>query len=468
MEYNKRDNTILNNLLRNNVTKDESEKKDFDNTKLLFNECVEISAENKIWVNNYIQKAIENKRDKTRKGWGFNRVRYTILKTICLNIFPNKDLKDLTTKDIENLNYGLLSDELLKEDQTKYSESYKARITKQLMESFKFNLGRNKEKFNELFINEFGNKILSTTFPSRKDKLILNNTQIIELITNPKVPLRFAFWFACNFDGGFRPVEFSQINYVDITTIKSDDGKITKHLFKVKEGKNGKSRVVPLTMFPDIIEEYLEGYKKLDFFDKDKSIFPYKEQYLNKIIKKYTKEILKLPNYNEFVNYTLRRSSATHYALYICQNPIKLYSRYGWVMNSPEAQEYVQLATSNLDDDEEQTRVFNSKIYNEDLENRQKELSKELENTKKELKTQNDIFQKQLDNIITELSMNNIVQKGQKEFLKKVDNNEITYEDMKNAKIYDSKNISEIPPEMLSDLMSQINKEKINLGKKYK
>ncbi|MFP4402342.1 MAG: tyrosine-type recombinase/integrase [Candidatus Nanoarchaeia archaeon] len=353
----------------------ESEKKQYERARDLFNNHPLISDNNKEFVNTYIKNARKNKKDRNRKGWMHYRTSYNIMKLICLKIFPNRDLMTLTQEDISDLSDKLEEDLIKKNNGNNYSTTYKAKISKHLIDSFKFNNPKERQKYDDLFINDFGKKILNTTYEKRKDKKILSYEQVHKLVENKNLDIRWAFWFSIMFDGGFRPIELFEAKVSDLVFQDEDDKK--KYIFHVRESKNGKPRTVSLVMFPDIISSYLELLKKNSNFSENMKLFDYSEQYLNRVTKNCLRDYLELENYKDFSSYSLRRSSATYYALHVAKNPMKIYARFGWIEGSSEASEYIQLSTANLDEDDEVIREVNSSLNTKRLENEFKELKKE-------------------------------------------------------------------------------------------
>lgn len=143
--------------------KEEAYRKKFEKSKELFNNSTEISQVNKDYVNNYVHIASIHRKNKLNKCYSYNATRYDVMLTLCRDIFKDRDLNLIERSDMEKLSYDLEANIILKKNGTPYAESYKAKISKILMEFYKYHFGRNKEKFQELFISDYGTTILNTS-----------------------------------------------------------------------------------------------------------------------------------------------------------------------------------------------------------------------------------------------------------------------------------------------------------------
>lgn len=349
--------------------KEEREKKKFEKDKSSFENSQKISQHNKDLVNRFIINVTQNRRNRSSYPFSYNGMRYTILKKICEDIFPNRNLDELTNHDIENFSIDLETDKIQNttlKNPKPYSLGYKEQICKVFNSFFQYHFGRQKQKYEDLMLNQFGKKILNITSEKYQEKAILSYNEIKELIESTK-GTKHAYYYACLFDGGFRIEEFLNVRYKDI--IRQEGEKQDYYIFNITKGtKTSKPRKVSLYIFPEIIREYLEelqeNYRKQNKeISPEDYIFSISPQVCNRNIKRHIQTILKRHDYESFKNHSLRHSSATYYALNVAEREADIYSRYGWAFGSSEAREYIQLLQSSHGREEGLFRKAN--IYEE-------------------------------------------------------------------------------------------------------
>jgi integrase len=344
--------------------KEERDVKKFEKDKKSFDKSKNITEHNKKLVHRYIKTATQNRKKTENSPHSYNSLRYTIMKKILEDVWNNKDLETITHQDIEQFEEDLSLNKIKNTNSTipkPYANSYKSKFGKIITEYFKYYFGRDKTSFDNLILNDFGNKILTVTCEKFKEKKILNYNEVSKIVKETS-KISDAFYFACLFDGGFRIEEFLNITYEDIT-LKAGT-KQDYFIFKVKVGtKTGKPRQVPLYSYTELVKRYLETLEDKGEIKPNTRLFPFTPQYCNKLIKKVVYDVLGREDFKQFHNHNLRHSSATHYALNVAKREASIYTRFGWVFGSPEAREYIQIMQARDEEDEKQFRETN--IYEE-------------------------------------------------------------------------------------------------------
>jgi integrase len=343
------------------------DKERYERTLFNFN-ASNLSDKNKQLILNYINLVTHYRKNKSVQPYGVNTTRILILKRFCE--YVKKDLDKVTNFDLIRFAMDLDQDIFKSERGKPYSLGYKEKFSKMINSFYTYHYGKDKETLNNLILDQFGKKILSFKGESQKEKPVLTYNQI-KLIIEKSESLEEMFFISCLFDGGFRIEEFLNIRFCDVEEKKGE--KQRYYIFKVTQGtKTGKSRLVGLYNFPNVIQRYLDvfvkkGYKTTDY------LFQYTPQYCNRLIKLM---LIKYLGFSEeeakkYHNHSLRHSSATYYAVYVAKREAEIYRRFGWSFGSKEAREYIQMLYVNDSQEEQnfrQTAVSEeTKQYKEEL-----------------------------------------------------------------------------------------------------
>lgn len=355
----------------------EKDKKTFENSEL-------ISERNKELVDTYIRNATSNRLVKTTYPYSYNSLRYTIMKKICEEIFPDRDIDTLTQDDLIKFDEDLQQNKIMNthnKEPKSYSNSYKAKFGKILMEFFKYYFGRDKESYGYLVLNQFGNKVLTTNYERYKEKPYLTYQNIRKIIRETN-DLLVAVYFAVMFDGGPRIEAFLNTKFSDI--IEKEGEKQNYFIFNFPTfSKHKKGATVALYLFYNTIKEYIEQEKLKEDYSPNNYFFPKSSQWCNRIIKETIKkhfgEYVNGFHYKTLHNHSCRHSSATHYAVNVAKREFEIYRRYGWAFGSSEAREYIQMISAR--DTEEEKLFRQSSVADETRKyrNELKELTEKLD-----------------------------------------------------------------------------------------
>lgn len=334
--------------------------KRFEKDKRTFENCQNISEKNKKLVDRYIKDATSNRLNKSEYPYSYNSMRYTLMKKLCEEIFIGKNLDELTQEDLMEFEENLQTDKIkntANKVAKKYSQSYKSKFGKIIMEFYKYLYGRDKESYNNLVLNQFGNKILTTAYERFKKKPILYYDDVRRIIKKTDKIL-IAVYFAVMFDGGPRIEAFLNTKFSDIIEKEGEQQNYFVFSFPTFS-KHKKGATIPLYLFYPTIKEYIEQEKSKKDFNPNNYFFPKSAQWCNKMFKKAVKDYLgEWANgfhYKDFHNHSGRHSSATHYALNVAKRESAIYQRYGWAFGSEEAREYIQLIAAK---DSEEEKLF--------------------------------------------------------------------------------------------------------------
>jgi len=356
------------------IMKEEKGRRAFNNSKT-------ISKYNKDLVNQFI----EDMSDESRSGdrpYEFNGSRFIVLKLLGEKLLTNKKFNEITMEEVRSIGNTLKSNIIVKKNGEEYSKSYKKQIFKIINSFYEYLFGTNSEKFNSMFFTKNGRRrvlrVGEIKETDMKPKPILNEEEISILVKETE-NYKYRFFFAVMFEGGFRIEEFLNIKFKDIE--KNEE--FNSYSFKVTEGtKTSKSRVVSLTIFPGVVEEYLNKRKNdLNIDDiREEYIYPMSSQQMNRVIKKQIEQILGRGDFKDFHNHSFRHSSATHFALHF--NEAQMDDHFGWAYGSTEKRAYIQrsnaISESKINKQKNSVGVKN----NEKL---KKAYSLEINNLKEEL-----------------------------------------------------------------------------------
>lgn len=364
------------------IKKYEKDKRTFENSQ-------KISEKNKQLVGNYVKDATSNRKVKTTYPYSYNSMRYTIMKKLCEDVFSDRNLDELTHEDLIQFDEDLQQNKIMNNNCNKpkpYSDSYKSKFGKVIMEFYKYYYGRDKEGYSQMVLNKFGNKILTTSYERYKKKPYLTYKDICKIIKKTD-NLLVAVYFAVMFDGGPRIEAFLNTKFSDI--IEKEGGEQNYFIFSFPTfSRHKKGATVSLYLFYNTIKEYIEQAKLKDDYNPNNYFFPKSAQWCNKMFKeevrKHLGEYINGFYYKDFHNHSGRHSSATHYALYVAKRETAIYSRYGWAFGSSEAREYIQLISAR--DDEEEKLFRQSAVAEEtrDYKDKLKELTKKMDMIVKE------------------------------------------------------------------------------------
>ena len=319
----------------------------------------------------------------TEPNWETYRVKYSSYKKICEDFFPDKVLLDLTHEDIKEFRSKFQTNEFKQQNGLNYSAGYKEKLINNLNEYFKEMLTK-KQYDDKVFTLRGQKNILSIKYKrdhSIKDQVYFTYTEIKKLIDNID-DIRYKFYFAAGFDGGFRINEFRNIKKKHTIFEKQENYQYLRTNVYYST-KTGEYRPVDLSMFMPIYKAYfeylLQNYQKLygEPFSEESRIFTLTEQVTNRRIKKYVKDILQREDFNQFHNHSLRHSSATHYANYVDIGETEFYWRFGWSLQSDEAKTYTKQIKARKSD-------IIKKVYSSSVNLETQDLRKEIEEMKQQ------------------------------------------------------------------------------------
>lgn len=379
--------------------KEERIKKKYEKDRATFEKSQRISQINRDLVIRYVEDATIDRENKTKYPYSYNSMRFTIMKKICEDCFESKNLNELTRTDILKFEEDLQQDRILNtscKNPKPYSDSYKAKFGKILIEFFSLYYGDNKDTFAKLMLTVKGNKILTTSYEKYKKKSYLTYENVRKIIQKTD-KLLVAVYFAVMFDGGPRIEAFLNTKFSDIIEKEGEEQNYFIFTFPTFS-KHKKGATIPLFMFYNTIKEYIELEKTKSDYNPNNYFFPKSAQWCNKMfkneVKKHLGEYVNGFHYKSFHNHSGRHSSATHYALYVAKRESAIYNRYGWAFGSSEAKEYIQLISAR---DEEEEKLFRKSSVAEETRsyrNKLKELTEKLDKLNEEndkLKEENEV-----------------------------------------------------------------------------
>jgi len=264
------------------------------------------------------------RRGASRKQSGVRtRLKNVFLLKVVIKCL-DKNLEEITPKDMEKFIRALNEDTLKKENKQKYSEQTKSNIKKVLIQFLRWKFGET-PKYHEL------TDWIETRF-KKKETPSLREEEVYQLLKSCNT-LKQRILITFLFDAGCRIEEFLNIRIEDITEVK---GEVPYYKVNLKnEFSKTAGRTLGLFWRPttDLLKEWLESHP--DKINLKAQLYPSTYDGVRVILYKIGKRALKKRVYAHL----LRHSSATYYASRL--NRYQLCKRYGWSFSSSMPDKYI-------------------------------------------------------------------------------------------------------------------------------
>lgn len=240
-----------------------------------------------------------------------------------------KPLNNLSREDIETFLDDLNRNIIRKKSNEEFSGSTKSDVKKFLKQYFKWLKGNNEEYPRE--VSWIKVRIRKDEKPLPKD--IIKPEEVMKL-ANEYTKIEHRLVTLLLFDSGFRINEMLSVRKEDI--VWREDGENSCYWIRCRESKTI-AREVPIPLFTEEINSFLNSTY---FRSKDQNslLFDVSHRYYCASLGKYSEKLFS----KHITPHALRHSSATYYAKEYEGNMLLLCQRYGWTLNSNQAQTYVR------------------------------------------------------------------------------------------------------------------------------